>query len=358
MPAKTKRAKKRARKTSQSGRPTMVDLAKAAGVSVATVSRVLNDQPGASEATAARIWRTVDRLHYEVNHVAKSLRMGATHTIAVMVYDLANPFYADFIKGVESAAHRAGRSVLVCDVAAGPAERTSVMRRQLQMLISKRVDGLIINGSLLSSAQLRRLLENRIEVTVVGLPKRAPRDVRTVTIDFLEGMHQVVAHLSSLGHDRIASIQLRGYDERVARSRYRDLQEALAEAGLPYPKKWVGWVDTVDDVAAGRAAVRRLLKRAGEFTAVVGHNDMMAIGALQAAREAGLRVPEDLSVVGIDDIFASSLVHPPLTTLALPRMEIGEIAVSSLLGDGATTRRAVVRPQLVVRGSTGPARRA
>jgi LacI family transcriptional regulator len=333
----------------------MVDLATAAGVSLATVSRVLNGQPGASEATAARIWRAVDQLHYEVNHIAKSLRMGATHTVGVLVHDLANPFYPDFIKGVESAAHRAGLSVIVCSGAADESDSTSVMQRQLQMLISRRVDGLVMYGRLLSLAQVRRLLRSHIGVVVVEPPKRTPRGVRAVDIDFREGMEQVVDHLSSLGHRRIALIRQRWHEEWVARSRYRDFQDALAEHGLPYRKKWVGWVDDVNDTALGRAAMRRLLKRAGEFTAVVCHNDMMAIGAMQAAHDAGLRVPEDLSVVGIDDIFASSVVEPPLTTLALPRMEMGEVALNALREESETVRRAVVRPNLVVRGSTGPA---
>jgi DNA-binding LacI/PurR family transcriptional regulator len=171
-------------------------------------------------------------------------------------------------------------------------------------------------------------------------------------------MQEVVAHVSALGHHHIASIQQRGHDERVARSRYRDFQAALAEHGLPYRKKWVGWVEDVNDTALGRAAMGRLLKRAGEFTAVVCHNDLIAIGAMQAAHDAGLRVPEDISVVGIDDIFASSVVEPPLTTLALPRMEMGGVALNALLEEGETVTRAVVHPHLVVRASTGPARTA
>ncbi len=335
----------------------MQDVATEAGVSKATVSRVLSGTVHVEEPTADLVWKAVSSLGYQIDHVAKSLATGATHTVAVLVSDLGNPFYPDFIKGVESAAHSAGLSVIVCGGAAEVSDHASVMERQLQMLVSKRVDGLIVYGMLLSAAQVRRLLGSQVKVVVVGKPKRTPRGVRAVDIDFREGMQQVVAHLNSLGHRHIASIQLRGYDEWVARSRHRAFQEALAEHGLPYRKKWVGWVDQVDDRAFGREAMGRLLKRGDEFTAVVCHNDMMAIGAMQAAHDLGVRVPEDLSVVGIDDIFASSAMRPRLTTLALPRLEIGEIALNCLLDEGRGGKRAVVQAQLVARESTGPARR-
>jgi len=334
----------------------MQDVAEAAGVSKATVSRVLNGTVKVEEATASQVWKAVAALNYQINHVAKSLATGATRTIGVLVYDLANPFYPDFIKGVEYAAHRAGLSVIVCGGAAEASDHASVMRRQVQMLLSRRVDGLIMYGMLLSAAQVRRLLGSHIKVAQVEPPKRTPRGVRAVDIDFRDGMQQVVAHLSSLGHRHVASIQQRGYDDRVERSRYRDLQEVLAEHGLPYRRKWVGWVDDVNDTVPGRAAMRRLLKRAGEFTAVVCHNDMVAIGALQAARDVGVRVPEDLSVVGIDDIFAASVTRPSLTTLSLPRLEIGGIALSCLLEEKRGGKHAIVQPRLVVRESTGPAR--
>ncbi len=346
------------RRTRGRSNPTMQDVATAAGVSKATVSRVLNATVHVEEATADLVWKAVADLGYQINHVAKSLATGATHTVAVVVHDLANPFYPDFIKGVEAAAHRAGLSVIVSgaatDAGADGTRDGRMIHRQFEMLLSKRIDGFIVYGSIVPRRDLGRILKANIPIVMVERPKPMPRGVRVVDIEFAAGMREAVAHLHSLGHRRIASVQQRGYASWVARDRFEGFREALAEHGLSRRATYVEWVDDVNDVNSGRAAVLRLLERTAECTAVVCHNDMLALGAMQGAHDVGVRVPQDLSVVGIDDIFASSTTIPPLTTLALPRLEIGETALRCLREDAPGRKRTAVQARLVVRGSTGP----
>jgi len=328
-----------------------------AGVSKATVSRVLGGTVHVEDATAKLVWDAVADLGYQINHVAKSLATGDTHTIAVIVHDLANPFYPDFIKGVEAAAHRAGLSVIVSGGAAdarvdGSPDGT-VAHRQFEMLLSKRVEGLIVYGNIVPRSEIRRMLQANIPLVMVERPNTTPRGVRVVDIDFRAGMREAIAHLHSLGHRNIASLQQRGYASWVARDRFADFREALSEHALPYRESYVVWVDEINDVASGREAAYRLLKRTTKCTALVCHNDMMALGAMQAAHHLGVRVPQDLSVVGIDDIFASATTIPPLTTLALPRLEIGETALRRLVEDAPRGRHSSIQARLVVRGSTG-----
>ncbi len=330
----------------------MQDVARRARVSVATVSRVINSTTPVSDATAGRVRAAVQALGYEINHVAKSLRQGTTHTVAVIVADLGNPFYADFIKGIELAAQRSRLSVMICTTA--PAGEAA--SRQVQMLLSKRVDGVIMWGWCLEPSQAQRLLASRVRVLGLDLQLDLPEGTRTLSIDFRTGMGDVVAHLTSLGHRNIGYLWDPTDQPLSIDSRYYSLREALASHGLGLPDEWVATVIGGQRPETGQAAALDLLRRSGELTAIVCHNDLLALGALQAARQFGLRVPEQLSIVGIDDIFTAAFTDPPLTTLALPRIEAGTLALGWLMRDSIEGMISPqVTPRLVVRQSTGPA---
>jgi LacI family transcriptional regulator len=297
--------------------------------------------------------RAVDALGYEINHIAKSLRVGATHTVAVIVGDLGNPFYSDFIKGVELAAQRAHLSVMVC----AAASHDEGARRQVQMLLSKRVDGVIMWGWGLDRAYVERLVSAGISFLGLELLPDAPAGVRTLSIDFRSGMREVLDHLMSLGHRRIGYLWDRRDQPASPESRFLCLREAMEDHGIPLKEPWTARVIGEQRPGIGQSATLDLLQRAPELTAVVCHNDLFALGALRAARQRGFPVPDRMSIVGVDDIFTARYSDPPLTTLALPREEAGSMALEQLLRDeGDRLPAAHITPRLIVRQSTGPAR--
>jgi len=331
----------------------MQDVARRAGVCKTTVSRVLNKTAPVSEATAKRVWQAVEELGYEINHVAKSLRMGATHTVAVTVGDLGNPFYADFIKGVELAAQRIRFSVMVCTAP----DEDEAAQRQVQMLLSKRVDGMIMWGWCLGAPYVRRLLSAGIRVLGLELQPDLPAGARSLSVDFRSGMRDILAHLVSLGHSRIGYIWDRRDRPMTPESRFFCFREAMAEYGLQVGEDRIAEATGEQRPEVGAAAMLELVRRAPEITAVVCHNDLLALGALQAAKQSGLPIPQDMSVVGIDDIFTARYSDPPLTTLAIPRVEAGALALQSLFEDDVETLPAAqVTPRLLLRQSTGKAR--
>jgi len=342
------------RHTEKRNRPIMQDVALRAGVSVATVSRVVNETAPVSEETAGRVWVAVRDLGYEINHVAKSLRVGTTHTIAVIVGDLGNPFYSDFIKGIELGAQRARLSVMVCTA---PTDEEAA-QRQVQMLLSKRVDGVIMWGWCLLPPLIERMLSAGISFLGIELVPQSPAGARNLSLDFRNGMGDVLAHLVSLGHRNIGYIWNDRDRPESPESRFFCFREAMREYGLTLPEESIGLAAGGQRPEIGQSAMLDLLRRAPDLTAVVCHNDLLALGALRAAKQHNLRVPDEMSVVGVDDIFTANYADPPLTTLALPRVEAGSMALQWLLQEGAERLPSPqIIPRLVVRQSTGPARR-
>jgi len=331
----------------------MANVADLAGVAVATVSRVLNQTVPVREETASRVWRAARDLGYEIDHVAKSLRVGATHTIAVIVGDLGNPFYSDFIKGIELEAQRARLSLMVCTAPRDEEEA----ERQVRMLLSKRVDGVIMWGWCLEKPWVERLVAAHTPFLGMELVPRVPAGMRTVLLGFREGMGEVLTHLVSLGHRRIGYIWDSRDRPESPESRFYCFREAMKSHRLALPEASVGIVTGEQRPEIGQSAMLDLMQRAPELTAVVCHNDLLALGALRAAKQTGLSVPEDMSVVGVDDIFTADYADPPLTTLALPRVEAGSMALRWLLREEAEAVSAPqIMPRLVARQSTGPAR--
>ncbi len=340
------------RTTKEYTKATMEDVGRRAGVSVTTVSRVLNSSGRVSSATAERVWQAADALGYQINHIAKSLRVGATHVVAVIVGDLGNPFYADFIKGVELAAQSAQLSVSIC---AG-AQDDEGARRQVQMLLSKRVDGVIMWGWCLGPDYIERLLAAGIRVAGIEVQPNPPTGVRSLTIDFRSGMRDVVAHLVSLGHRRIGYLWDRHDQPATPESRFFCFREAMREHGLPLQEEWIAVATGGQRPEIGQSAALDLFGRVPELTALVCHNDLLALGALQAAKQTGMTVPDRIAIVGVDDIFTARFTEPPLTTLALPRSEAGSMALRWLLeSQTENLPPPQIVPRLIVRGSTGPA---
>ncbi|MBI5028116.1 MAG: LacI family DNA-binding transcriptional regulator [Actinobacteria bacterium] len=325
---------------------TIYDVAKAAGVAPSTVSRTFA-RPGRVNAdTAARIRRIADELGYRANPIGQALSTSQTRLIGLMVSDVANPFYSQLIRGTQLAATEAGYEILLADSReSGTRERTALER------LVPVVEGFVIGSSRMSDSALRNIAKQRPMVVL----NRALLDVPSVVTDNAGGMRAAVELLRELGHDSV--VYVAGPEASWPDGmRFRALRDLGTSSGLGVQK--VGpFLPTFE---GGLAASRVLLERLP--TAVIAYNDLMAIGVMHGFLAEGVRIPEQVSVIGFDDILISRLVLPSLTTVAAPMRQMGATAVNNVVAliKGARHRaeEAMVMPvQLKVRGSTGQRRR-
>jgi len=326
---------------------TIADVARAAGVSPTTVSHALSGNRPVSAATIARVRRAADELGYRPNPMARGLRTRRTQTAALVIPDITNPFYPMLARGLQDVLSPAGYHVFVCNT-----DQDADLERDLVLdLIQRRVDGIVLNPfGAIGPAEVNAAIARGIWMVSIG-PEIDHDNVDLVEADERAGARDVAQHLASLGHTRVAHI---GGTARAGREREQGFRDGLAEAGLELDDTLVVAADWTSD--GGVAAMERLLDApAGAPTAVFAANDMMAIGALNAVTARGLRVPEDLSIVGFDDIDAAAHLSPPLTTVLNPAYAKGEEAgrlVLSRLAGRQERRRCITPCSLVERQST------
>ncbi len=329
------------------------DIARAAGVSHGTVSRALHDNPLISADVRDRIRQLAQEMGYTPNAVAQSLKQQRTHTIGLVVTSIADPFVGTVVRGIEEVAQEAHMSVFLSMSYNDPQREISVIETFQQ----RRVDGIISAAAQLSGRHGPRLA--RIAVPTVLINQQAETDsglLHSVNVDDYSGARLAVEHLVGLGHRRIGYIGA-GNRARSNRRRLAGYRDALDAAGIEPDPAWVRIADPghkfhTEDVGDGRAFVVELLK-AGS-TAVFCYNDMIAVGALLACRERGVAVPEELSVVGFDDIEAAEYVSPPLTTVRQPMLLLGRLAMEMLMEllNGRPVENHVLAAELVPRAST------
>ncbi|OQY28564.1 MAG: hypothetical protein B6243_11925 [Anaerolineaceae bacterium 4572_5.2] len=330
-------------------RPTIIDVAKKAGVSKSTVSRAISDDgSGVAEETRRRIEAAIEALGYEHNAVASSMRTNRTNTIMLAIPDIANPFWPDLARGVQDVMDREGYAV----VFANSDWRGDRENRFLQMARRNRFDGILINPIQVSNAEL---CATGIPTVLIGSREDYP-DFDTVGSDSYGATRLALEHLASLGHRRIGLIRGKQVN-RPGHSRMTGYLDFWAEQSLPRDDDLI--VEVPFDQAGGFKAMTQLLTLSHPPTAVFAANDILAIGALQAARQIGCNVPQDLSIVGLDDIFAATTTAPPLTTMTKPKYQIGQKAAEFLLEHiwGKETqkpKRHIFTCQLQLRGSTAP----
>ncbi len=331
---------------------TIREVASRAGVSVATVSRVVNGSPHrVNPATRRRVLSAVRALGYHANIIAQGLKKRSSRTVALIVPDISNPFFPAIARGIEDTARPHGYAVLLCNTY----EDLTRENAYLALLRNRWVDGVIFATVGSNTRHLRALRRERLPVVLVA------RDVEglsidTVRVDNFRGEYEAAVHLLRLGHRRIAHIA--GPPSlHVAAERRRGYLEALRTAGLAGEAVIVEGDFTAD---GGGRAMEALLQARPPVTAVAVANDLMAIGALETLRHHGLRVPDDMAVVGFDDITFASLVSPALTTVAQPKYRMGQMAMERLLqlldGGDARSRQTVLVPELVIRESCGARR--
>lgn len=328
---------------------TVHDVARHAGVSIATVSRALNGRSRISAETRERVLEIASSLGYQPNDLARSLAGMATQTIALLLPDITNPFFPELVKGVQTLADERGHLLLLCHNADDGAKA----RADIAMLRRKKVDGILLVAGTLRG---RGIAEATSGVPTVVLDRRVP-GLRSdlVTVDHRAGARLAVEHLLGLGHRRIAHVTGPS-GVSSSKERLTGWEAALRAAGIEPDSGLVVRGDFLED--GGYAAGHALLERGVEFTAAFAANDLTAIGLMTSLTEAGLRVPADVSVVGFDGIHLAAYTAPPLTTVAQPIFDLGRRAAELLLErliDGHTEPRTVVLgTKLVERGSTGP----
>lgn len=327
----------------------IVDIAREAGCSINTVSRALNDMPGVSAGAKARVLAAAERLHYTPSRVARSLLASSTKTLGLVVTDCTNPFYARAIRAVEDFAFARDYSVILCN----SGEDYQREMRAIRMLLESRVDGILITPVQGPYEHIAELLDRRIPFVLVGR-RFEMLDTPYVTSDNVGGARTAVSHLLSLGHRVVGHVTGRQEISSVA-ERLAGFCQALQEHGLPLDSALV--VRGERDVEGGLACARQLLACRPRPTAIFAYNDLQALGVLRAARELRLRVPEELAVVGFDDIELSAFFEVPLTTVAQPTYELGRRAVEmlfQLMHDplSAKDRQVILHPELIVRSSS------
>lgn len=331
---------------------TIQDVAKKARVSVTTVSRVLNGSLAVRPQTKEWVLRVVKELGYSPNLLARSLKNRTSHTIGLVVDNIANPFFAEMAKGIEDLAGSKGYSLFLCNTD----QSFSRGLNHLAVLQKRGVDGIIyasigLDAEGVLPARIRALQKDGVATVLVG--QQAPgQESNVIRTDDEAGADQAGAHLIGLGHRRIAYVG--GPDTFINRLRQKGFERACREHGLAIDPGLM--VTSNFRVEGGLTATKALLSTPERPTAVFLANDLMAIGAVQAAKEAGLRVPQDLAVVGFDDISLASYLDPPLTTVRMPKYELGRQAVAKLLqimAGASPGGEVILATELVVRRSSG-----
>lgn len=325
---------------------TLKHVAEKAGVSVKTVSRVVNKQGEISPETREHVSAVLEQLGYRPNALARGLVSGKSATVALIIPQITDPFFPEVMLGVDSVARAHGYNVFLCNTEDNPERELEY----IDILAGKRVDGIILCGSRLNAAQLAEVAkQHRVSI----LSSRSPASSAVIRIPGEAGLFATTTHLVQQGHTRIGHIGSGAPDEH---ERLVGYERALEEAGLALNAEWVRWIPRVN-IDEAYIAAKALLTEAPEVTALSCYNDLAAIGALRAAVELGRRVPEDLAITGFDDIPIASLVSPPLTTIRVPRYELGERVMQLLLkvieSDGKLEEREQVDIELVVRRSSG-----
>ena len=343
-------------------RTTIEDVARAAGVSRQTVSRAINDLGEISPRTRARVLRIAEEMGYRPSSIARGLATRRTRTLGLVIPDVANPFFSDVARGAEHEGYGGGYNVFLCNTDEDPERELAVLRS----LEEKRVDGVVLCSSRLDDDELRRVVARQSAVVLVNRrlePARAENGVGIVMLDDVAGGRMATQHLVDGGH-RAVGFLAGPPASRSGRSRAEGYRAACAAADLSYSPAWT--VPCPAGVDGGHQAARELLTARPELTALFCYNDLVAVGALRACADLGRQVPDDLALVGFDDIMLAALVTPPLTTCHVLRYELGVQAMRSLLNQiGGCPDRAnqgpeaeqnpcaeiVLRPELVVRAS-------
>lgn len=330
---------------------TIRDVAAAAGVSYQTVSRVLNDRPDVAEDTRQRVHQVILELGYRPSAIARSLISNHTYTLGLITSDFSDYFFTQVIVGAEAEARRHDYFFMLCSTERNLDDEPEFFR----LLTERNVDGILFArpSTEQDSRHILSLLQQGMPLVTTayhmpGIP------LTVVDVDNVDGGFRATRCLIDGGHQHIATIT-GPPDWKSVNDRLHGYQLALQQAGLPFTDLLLDAGDW--SYESGYRAMQRLLERAPQLTAVFAHNDQMAIGAIRALLEAGRRIPEDVAVVGYDDIPAAAYSYPPLTTIRQPMRKVGKVATQLLIeairNPNTEKKEVLLKPELIRRESCG-----
>lgn len=323
-------------------------VAQKAGVSTSTVSRVLNDLEVVKSSTRSRVLKAAEELNYHPNLHARSLARGKSRILGIIVSNMENPFFLDIYRTLESDAHARGHEVVVANTDYQSAQLVA----SVQLMLGLRVAGLAVIVSEMEQHLIQTVANSRIPAAFydVGTPQK---NITNIRVDYRKGIKKIVSYLSSLGHRRMAFIGHHSTLAPISERRKAFLESVHRSSPSGEAKIFAG----PDGLFGGRRAARELLDSGFHPTAILCVNDFMAVGVMRELRDAALRIPGDISVTGFDNIKLAEFCSPPLTTVHIPREQIGHIIFDNTIGNGRTLhdsgREIVIDPELVVRESTG-----
>lgn len=334
--------------------PTLEEIAKLAGVSRSTVSRVINHHPSVRPEVRERVWAIIQETGYQPHAAARSLATRRTRVVGLIIPQavttlFTDPFFPILIRGVADACNAHQYHLMLSLFSRREAKEAGTLYHQI--LRGRYLDGVVVSSAPLDDPLFPYLLEDGIPFVVVG---RYPHErVNYVDVDNLNGARMAVEHLLRLGHERVATIT-GPLNMCAGQDRLEGYRQALISRGLPIDESLIAEGDFTEQ--GGRMAMQRLLPQ--RPTALFAASDMMAVGAIKVIRDAGLRIPDDIAVVGFDDIPLASMVDPPLTTVRQPIEQAGSMAVELLMSllenpRGGTIHRVVLPTELIVRASCG-----
>lgn len=336
---------------------TVLDIAASAGVAPMTVSRVINDSGYVGKEMRERVQRTIDKLGYRPNALARSLKSRRTHSVGILLSDIANPFSAELVSNIQWVLLEKGYTAFVSITESAQGEQAA-----LDAFFDHRLEGIVVATveTVTGNEALARIAKQGMPIVGVGRAISLP-EVDRVTTDSWRGAYQAVEHLISLGHTRIGFIGASVLNAGRFR-RFQGFADCLAEHGLPLPKELIVGPEAefgpgYSTQSDGYEGMKRLLALSSPPTAVFARNDFTAIGAICAAHDSGLTIPDDIALVGFDNVPLAAYAAPPLTTVAQPTAEQGKKAASMLLEriEGLTSREgreACFNCELIVREST------
>ena len=332
--------------------PTIYDVAKRAGVSAMTVSRVINGKKDVKPETRERVLKAIEEIGYVPNSLARSFVLQRTRTIGLVITDITNPFFTTLARGVEDTAMRNQFSVIFCNTDEDPEKEVLY----LELLARKRVDGVILASASGKRTPLKSILIRNIPVVLIDREIEGLDDVDIVKGDSVYGAYLLTKHLIELGHRRIGII-VGSKNISTAEDRVEGYKRALKDAGIPLDEQLIKFGKYSRE--SGYSFTKELLNLENPPSAIFGGNNFIAVGAMMAIRDMGLRVPENIALVSFDDIESLSLVYPFFTVVTQPAYSMGVIATELLIRriedkDKVKERRKVIlQPDLIVRESAG-----
>lgn len=326
---------------------TIRDVAEKAGVSIATVSRVLNKRVSVSPATRIKVEKAIEELNYQPNYLGRNLRRAETKIILVILQNISNPFYSKVVEGIEDLGHKHGYNIMICNTDS----ESDRERSYLDLLVNRLVDGVILMEPEIDSEELAQIGNSFPVVQCCEYKEGA--DVPHISIDNVAAGYTAVNHLIKLGHTRIGMIS--GYNRLLsAMQRETGYKRALREADIAFEPALIKYGSY--GFTGGLRAAKEFLQLDNPPTALFAISDITAIGAIRAIKEEGLNIPEDIAVVGFDNTSIASMYDPQLTTISQPRYDLGKISMEFLLeqinDNDISAQEIYLEHELIIREST------